>query len=96
MFQELKNLEYSDLEDMVFRMELTYHAVADILDTQYIDAETAGCTLPAGIYESNVIKLMLKSLLPVHKKVNFTFDDIRLRSNLTTNETKKFTTKSFF
>ena len=81
---------------MVFKMELTYHEVADKLDTQYIDAKTSGYTLPPGIYEISDIKLMLKSLLPDDKKVNFTFDGIRLRSKLTTNETIKFTNKSFF
>ena len=39
---------------------------------------------------------MLKSLLPEYVKVNFTIDDIRLRSNLTTNEKYSFTKKSFF
>ena len=39
---------------------------------------------------------MRKSLLPDEPKVNITIDDIRLRSNLTTNKTKRFTRKSFF
>ena len=38
---------------------------------------------------------MLKSLLPNKVKVKITFDDIRLRSNLTTNKTKKFTKNLF-
>ena len=38
---------------------------------------------------------MLSSLLPHEVKVNITKDDIRLRSNLTTNKTKKFTEKPF-
>ena len=40
--QELKNLEYNDLEDMAFIMELTYHEVAEILDMKYNDASTTG------------------------------------------------------
>ena len=39
---------------------------------------------------------MLKSLLPKKVKVNFTIDDIRLRSNLTTNKTIMFIENSFF
>ena len=40
--------------------------------------------------------MMLKSLLPEEVKVNVTTDDIRLKSNLTTNKTIRFTKKSFF
>ena len=38
---------------------------------------------------------MLKCLRPDEVKLNITIDDIRLRSNLTTNETIRFTKKSF-
>ena len=41
------------------------------------------------------IKLILKSLLPNKLKVNILIDDIRLRSNLNTNKTTKYTEKSF-
>ena len=80
---------------MVFRMELTYHEVAEILDTKYIDAKSTGYTFPPGSYEVFDINLMLKSSLPDEVKVNITIDDIRLRSNLTTNKTISFTKKSF-
>ena len=39
---------------------------------------------------------MLKSLLPDEVKVNISFDDIRPKSNLTTNKTIRFTLKIFF
>ena len=39
---------------------------------------------------------MFKSLLPDEIKVNVTIDDIRLRSNLTTNKTIRFNEKTFF
>ena len=51
IFEELKDVDYKDLEDMVFRMELTYHEVADILDTNYFDAKSRRYTSPSGIYE---------------------------------------------
>ena len=38
---------------------------------------------------------MLKSLLPKEVKVKITIDDVRLKSNLTTNKTIRFTKKSF-
>ena len=39
--------------------------------------------------------MMLKSLIPDKVKVKLTIDDNRLRSNLNTKKTIKFTTKSF-
>ena len=48
------------------------------------------------MYEIIDFNFMLKSLLPKEVKVNITIDDIRLKSNLTTNKTIKFTKKSFF
>ena len=39
---------------------------------------------------------MLKSLLPKEVKVNFTIDDVRLKSKLTTNKTIRFTKILFF
>ena len=39
---------------------------------------------------------MIKSLLPDEVKVKLTIDDIRLRSNLTTNKTIRITKFSFF
>ena len=38
--------------------------------------------------------MMLKSLLPKDVKVKITIDDIRLKSNLTTNKTIRFTKNS--
>ena len=39
---------------------------------------------------------MIKSLLPKKLKVNITIDDNRLRPNLTTKKTRRFTEESFF
>ena len=43
---------------MVFRMELTYDEIEDILDVKYIAASTIGHTLQAGKYEISDINLM--------------------------------------
>ena len=40
--------------------------------------------------------MMLKPLLPTDVKVKITIHDFRLKSNLTTNKTVRFTKKSFF
>ena len=47
---ELKNAAYNDLEDMVFRMELTYREIAGILDTKYNAAKTLVYILSPGKY----------------------------------------------
>ena len=88
--------EYNDLEDMVFSMQLTYPEVVEILDTKYVDASCTGYTLEPGIYEISDINIMLKSLFPDEVEVSNTTDDIRLSSNLTTNETIRFAEKIVF
>ena len=93
---ELEKIMYTDLEDMVYGTERTYDEVVDILHRKYIAGSTFGNTLPPGIYESGDLNLMKKILNPNEVKQKTTVDDIRLRSNLSTNKTKKFTGKSFF
>ena len=75
---------------MVHRMELKYK-IMDVLDMKYTSATSIGYTSPPGIYKTSDTNLMLKSLLPDEVKVDITIDDIRLRSNLTTNKTIRFT-----
>ena len=40
IIEELKNADYNDTEDMVYRMELTHHEVAEILDTENFNASS--------------------------------------------------------
>ena len=96
VIERLKTTKYSDLEDMVFRFELSSTEILKRLDMKYIDASTTGYTLPPGVYEVSDIIFLIKSLLPDDVKVNITFDDIRMRSNLLNNNSIKFTGKSFF
>ena len=52
---------------------------------------------PLKYTKSLIINSMLKkSLFPKEVKVNITVDDVRLKLNLTTNNTIKFTKRSFF
>ena len=81
---------------MVYRYQRTYNEIINILDLKCIPTSTIGYTLPPGMYEIFDINFMLKSLLPEGVKVNITIDDVRLKSNLITKKTIKFTKKSFF
>ena len=36
ILEELKNANYNDIEDLVYRMQLTYDEIIDILDLKYI------------------------------------------------------------
>ena len=96
LVEELKKAKYNDLADLVYRMQLTYDEIMDILDLKYIPTKRTGYSLNPGIYEINDLNNSLKYILPDNVKVNITIDDIRLKSNLKTNQTLVFTVKSFF
>ena len=91
-----KNSKYQRLDDMVFRLQLTYNEILDILDFKYISTERMGYSLNPGIYEVVDLNNTLKHILPNNVKINITIDDIRLKSNLKINQTLIFTEKSFF
>ena len=80
---------------MVFRLELTYSEIENIIVVKYNATTSIGYTLPPGIHEISDINLILKSLLPDEVILNITVDDIRLMSNLTT-KIIRFIKKSFF
>ena len=96
IIEELKNIKYNDLEDLVYRMQLTYNEIIDILDLKYIPTKRTGYSLNPGIYEVDDLNNTLKYFLPDTVKLSVTIDDIRLKSNLKTNQTLIFTEKSFF
>ena len=96
IIEELKNVKYNDLEDLVYRMRLSYGEIMDILDLNYIPTKRTGYSLNPGIYEVVDLNNTLKHILPDNIKVSVTIDDIRLKSNLKTNQTLIFTEKSFF
>ena len=96
IIEELKNAKYNNLEDLVYRMRLSYDEFMDILDLNYIPTKGTGYSLYPGIYEVVDLNITLKRILPNNVKINITIDDIRLKSNLKTNQTLLFTEKSFF
>ena len=96
IIEELKNANYNDLEDLVYRMRLSYDEIMDILDLRYIPTKRTGYSLDPGIYEVIDSNNTLKHILSDSVKVNITIDDIRLKSNLKINQTLIFTERSFF
>ena len=87
----MKRLKYLDLEDIVYRIELTSEENVDILNVKKIVGSTKRYNLKLRFYEITDI-----NLLPKEKKVNFTIDNIRLKSNISINKTITFVKKSFF
>ena len=96
ILEELKNVKYNDLEDLVYRMQLTYNEIIDFLDLNYVATKRTGYSLNPGIYEVVDLNNTLKYILPDNVKINVTIDDIRLKSNLKLNQTLLFTEKSLF
>ena len=96
ILEELKNVKYNDLEDLVYRFKLTYNEILDILDLKNIPTKRMGYSLNVGVYEVVDLNNTLKHILPDNVKINITIDDIRLKSNLKINQTLIFTEKSFF
>ena len=81
---------------MVYRMQLTYDEVIDVIDLIYIPPKRKGFSLSLGIYEITDINKTLEQVLPNNMKVTIAIDDIRMKSNLNDNQTLIFTKKSFF
>ena len=96
ILEELQNGRYNDLKGSVYRMQLRYDEIMDILDLKYIPTKGTGYSLNPGIYEVIDLNNTLKFNLPYDVKVSFTIDDNKLKSNLKTNQTLIFTGKSFF
>ena len=96
IIKELKEAKYKDIRDLVHRMRLSYDEIMDIIDLKYIPTKRTGYSLNPGIYEVDDLNNTLKYILPDNVKVTVSIDDIRLKSNLKTNQTLIYTEKSFF
>ena len=94
--EELKNVKYNDLKDLVYRMQLTYNEIIDILDLECIPAKRIGYSLKPNIYQISDISKTLKNILPDNVKISVTIDEKFYKSNLEFNQTLIFTNKSFF
>ena len=96
ILEDLKSAKYHDLEDLVYRMGLSYDEIVDAWDIKYFPSEKTCITIPNGISEEAEINKLLQYLSPNTVKVSITIDDIRLRSNSNINQSLIFTKKSFF
>ena len=96
ILEELKNVKYNDLEDLVYRMQLTYDEIIDVLDLKYIPTKRIGYSLNPNIYNVVDINNSLIYILPDNVKINVTIDEKIYKSNLEINQTLIFTNKSFF
>ena len=63
---------------MVFRKELTYYELTDVLDTEYNNASSTRFTLPSRIHENDDFNLILHPLRLDDTEVDITIDDIGL------------------
>ena len=96
ILEELGIVNCNYLKDLVYRMQLTYDEIMDILDLKYIFTKRTRYSLFPGIYEVVDLNKTLKYISPDNVKVSVTIDDVRLKSNIKTNQTLIFTNKSFF
>ena len=96
LLEEIRNVKYNHIEDLVYRMQLTYGETIDILDLKKFPTKKTRYSINPGIYEVIDLNNTLKNILPDNVKVNVTIDDVRLKSNLKVDQTLKFTGKSFF
>ena len=96
IFEELKKLEYNDLEYLVYRFQLTYDEIINILDLKYIPAKRMGYSIEPNIYNVVDLNKTLKNILPNNVKINVTIDERKYKTDLKINQTLIFTDKSFF
>ena len=96
LLENLKNAKFNDLEDLVYRLQITYEEIKNISDLKYSPTKRTGCSLTPGIYEVVDLNNTLKFVSPDNVKVRTTVDDNRLKSNLKINQVLILTNKSFF
>ena len=96
VLDELTNVKYNDLEDFVYRFQLTYDEFIDILDLKNIPTKRIGYSLKLNIYQTNDINNTLKLILPDNVEISVTIDKKIYISNLKINQLLIFTNKSFF
>ena len=75
IIEDLKNAKYNDLEDLVYRIELTYDEIIDILDLKYISTKRTGYSIKPNIYNVADINKTLKNILPDNVKIIITIDE---------------------
>ena len=75
ILEDLKNAKFNDLEDMVYRFQLTYDEIIDILDLKYIPTKRMGYSIQPNIYNVVDLNKTLKKFLPDNVKINISIDE---------------------
>ena len=70
IIEDLKKAKYNDLEDLVYRLQLTYDEIIQILEPKYIPTKRIGCSLKPNIYQISDINNTLKNILPDNVKIS--------------------------
>ena len=96
VLEEFKKVEYNDLEDLVYRFQLFYDEIIDVLDLKYIPTKRLGYSIEPNIYNVVDLNITLKNILPNNVKINITIDERKYKTDLKINQTLIFTNKSFF
>ena len=96
ILEGLKNVKYNDLEDLVYRMQLTYNEIINILDLNYISTKRTGYSIEPNIYDIVDLNKTLKNISPNNIKINVSIDERKYKTDLKINQTLIFTNKSFF
>ena len=95
ILEELKKAKYNDIKDLVYRMQLTYDEIIDILDLEYIPTKRTGYSIEPNIYNVVDLNKTLKNILPNNIKINVIIDERKYKTDLKINQTLIFTNKSF-
>ena len=80
ILEELGKVKYNDLEDLVYRMQLTYDEIIDVLNLKNNPTKRIEYSLDPAIYDVVNLNNTLKHISPDYVKVSVTIDDIRLKS----------------
>ena len=96
ILEELKNAKYNDLEDLVYRMQLTYDEIINILDLKFISTKRIGYSIEPNIYNVVDLNKTLKNILPNNVKIDVTIDERKYKTDLKINQTLIFTIKVSF
>ena len=94
-FTDNSHIKYGGLEEMVYRLQLTYDEMVDILDFKYIPTKRIGYSLKPNIYQISDITKTLKNFFPKNVEKN-SIDEKIYKTNLKIIQTLIFTNKSFF
>ena len=80
ILEDLKNAKFNDLEDMVYRFQLTYDEIIDILDLKYIPTKRMGYSIVPNIYNVVDLNKTLKNILPDNVKINVSIDEKKIKA----------------